>query len=74
VAELTAAAKESGACFLLAAPWNHLDAAQKAADRMDGTLLILPPAVGATEGADSYPALFETIIRAMTYDREPGNG
>lgn len=68
VAELASEARERGAHLLLAAPWNHLDAAAKAAERMDGRLVVLPPAVGAVEGAGTYPGMFDVIIGDLTRD------
>ena len=65
VDELVDRARAVGVRELLAAPWNHLDVAQKAADRMDATMVILPAAVGSQEGADSYPAMFDLIVERL---------
>lgn len=65
VDELVTRAKAAGVRELIAAPWNHLDVADKAADRMDAALVILPAAVASQEGADSYPAMFDLILARL---------
>ena len=55
-------ARDAGVRELIAAPWNHLDTAAKAADRMGATLVVLPAAVGSQDGAGSYPAMFDLIL------------
>ncbi|MBD3221611.1 zinc ABC transporter substrate-binding protein [bacterium] len=55
-------ARAAGVRELIAAPWNHLDAAAKAAERMDATLVVLPAAVGSVDGAEGYAAMFDVII------------
>ncbi len=66
VDELTAQARAAGVTELVAAPWNHLDAAAKAAERMGATLVELPAAVGSLPGADTYPAMFDLILAGLT--------
>jgi ABC-type Zn uptake system ZnuABC Zn-binding protein ZnuA len=53
--------RELGGVIVIAAPWDHIDAARNAADKMGAPLLILPAAVGSLSGVDDYPAKFETI-------------
>ena len=36
-----------GNVIVIAAPWNHIDAARKVADRMGAPLVVLPAAVGS---------------------------
>jgi len=62
VDELVGQAKAAGVRELVAAPWNHLDVADKAADRLDAALVVLPAAVESRDGAESYPALFDLIL------------
>ena len=62
VSELVAQAKKAKVELLLAAPWNHLDAAGRAADRMSARLTVLPPAVGSLPETSSYVAMFDRII------------
>jgi len=62
VDELVGQAEQAGVRELVAAPWNHLDVAEKAAARMNVALVILPAAVDSREGAESYPALFDIIL------------
>jgi len=59
-------AKTAGVATLVAAPWNHLDAAEKAASRMGAALVILPAAAGSLDGIDSYPQVFDQIVAQLT--------
>jgi zinc/manganese transport system substrate-binding protein len=61
VSDLINAARQRGRVIVIAATWNHLDASRNAAERMSAPLVVLPAAVGASEGAESYLAMFETI-------------
>lgn len=70
VDEVVRQAKARGVRELIAAPWNHLDAAAKAAERMNAALVVLPAAVGSTDGADDYLAMFDEIIARLL----AGNG
>ncbi|MBE0566170.1 MAG: zinc ABC transporter substrate-binding protein [Krumholzibacteria bacterium] len=65
VDELTGRARAAGVTELVAAPWNHLDAAAKAAERMGAALVVLPAAVGSQPGADGYPEMFEVIVARL---------
>jgi zinc/manganese transport system substrate-binding protein len=65
VEQLTRRAEAAGVRELIAAPWNHLDAARKAAERMGATLVVLPAAVGSLPGADSYPEMFDEILARL---------
>ena len=58
-------ARDAGVRELLAAPWNHLDVAAKAAERMGATLVVLPAASGSQDGADGYPDMFEVILSRL---------
>lgn len=51
---------------VIAAPWDHLDVARRAADRMDAPLLVLPGAVDAEEEVDGYLALFDEICSLLS--------
>ena len=53
--------RERGGAVIIAAPWNHLDAAQKAADRMQAPLVVLPAAVASLPGTDDYFAVFDVL-------------
>jgi zinc/manganese transport system substrate-binding protein len=50
---------------VLAAPWNHLDAARRVSERVEAPLVVLPAASGALEGSDDYLAMFETICELL---------
>ncbi len=65
VDELIGQARRAGVRELIAATWNHLDVAVKAADRMDVALVVLPAAVGSLPGADSYPDMFDLIMARL---------
>jgi zinc/manganese transport system substrate-binding protein len=65
VDEVVRRARQAGVRQLIAAPWNHLDAGEKAAQRMDGVLVVLPAAVGSVDGADTYPAMFDLILERL---------
>ena len=58
--------RQRGGVIVIAAPWNHLDAAQKAADRMAAPLVVLPAAVGSLDGVDGYFTVFDTICDLLT--------
>ena len=62
VSELVRQAKGADVELLLAAPWNHLDAAGKAAKRMSVRLVVLPPGVDSLPRTTSYLELFDRII------------
>lgn len=62
VDELVGQAEQAGVRELVAAPWNHLDVAEKAADRMNVALVVLPAAVDSREGVATYSALFDIIL------------
>jgi len=55
-------AQQEGVRELIAAPWNHLDVAAKAADRMEAALVVLPAAVASVPEATDYPAMFDVIL------------
>ena len=65
VEELVHRAIVEGVRELIAAPWNHLDAARKAASRMDAALVILPAAVGSVDEATGYPEMFDVILTRL---------
>ncbi|MEZ4388272.1 MAG: metal ABC transporter substrate-binding protein [Candidatus Krumholzibacteriia bacterium] len=65
VDDLVRQAMAAGVRELVAAPWNHLDEARGAADRMDATLVVLPAAVGSLAGAETYPAMFDVIVQKL---------
>jgi hypothetical protein len=65
VDELTARARAAGVTELVAAPWNHLDAAARAAERMGAALVVLPAAAGSQPGADGYPEMFDLIVARL---------
>jgi len=65
VEELEARGRATGVRELIAAPWNHLDAARKAADRMGAVLVELPAAVGALPEAVDYVAMFDLILARL---------
>jgi zinc/manganese transport system substrate-binding protein len=65
VDELIDLALARGVHALIAAPWNHLDVAGKAAARMDATLVVLPAAVASVPEATNYPALFDAILARL---------
>ena len=62
VEQVVLAGREHGAVIVIAAPWNHLDAAQVAADRMEAPMVVLPAAVGALDDTDDYFAVFDRIV------------
>jgi len=66
VDQLVDQARSRGVHLLIAAPWNHLDVARKAAERMDATLVILPAAVQALPAATGYVAMFDAIMAELT--------
>jgi len=70
VDDLVKQAEYAGVTQLIAAPWNHLDIGQKAADRMGAALVVLPAAVDSQDGADSYPAMFDLILTRLTTAEE----
>ncbi len=47
--------------YVVAAAWDNRKIAERAAERMDAPLAILPGAIGAVEGADGYLELFDVI-------------
>jgi zinc/manganese transport system substrate-binding protein len=51
--------------FVMAATWDKLNIAEKAAGRMDAPLAVLPGAVGADDEADGYLALFDVICARL---------
>ncbi|MBU2692331.1 MAG: metal ABC transporter substrate-binding protein [Candidatus Eisenbacteria bacterium] len=65
VEELIQKGKHLGNSIVIAAPWNHLDAARNTADRMGAPFLILPPAVGSTEEAAGYFDMFDDICSKL---------
>lgn len=65
VDELIARAKAAGVTELVAAPWNHLDAAGQAADRMGAQLVVLPAAGGSLPAAGDYPDMFDLIVARL---------
>ncbi len=65
VSELVVRSREAKVELLIAAPWNHLDAAGKAAGRMSARLVVLPPAVEALPGVPGYVEMFDRIIQDL---------
>ncbi|MBD3336090.1 MAG: zinc ABC transporter substrate-binding protein [Candidatus Eisenbacteria bacterium] len=65
VEELVRAGRRRGDAIVIAAPWNHLDAARQAAERMQAPFVLLPAAVGSLEGAADYLRMFDTICAAL---------
>lgn len=62
VSELVDQARKAEVSMVLAAPWNHLDAAAAAARRMSARLVVLPPGVGSLPQATGYIEMFDRII------------
>ena len=64
--------REMSGVIVVAAPWDHIDAARNAANKMGAPLVILPAAVGSLSGVADYWAKLETICRkfeeAMTIE------
>jgi zinc/manganese transport system substrate-binding protein len=58
-------ARQAGVRALIAAPWNHLDVARKAAGRMDAALVVLPAAVASVPEATDYPTMFDVILARL---------
>ncbi len=65
VEELIQRGRNQDCVTVLAATWDNLGIAAKAAERLEAPLCILPGALGATDGADSYPSLFTEICRRL---------
>ncbi|MDD5720165.1 MAG: metal ABC transporter substrate-binding protein [Candidatus Krumholzibacteria bacterium] len=65
VDDLIDRARRAGVRTLIAAPWNHLDVARRAAERMHAELVILPAAVGSIPEATDYPAMFDVILARL---------
>jgi zinc/manganese transport system substrate-binding protein len=65
VDELIGRARAAGVTEVIAAPWNHLDAAAAAAERMDAGLVVLPAAVESQPGAVGYPEMFDLILERL---------
>ncbi len=65
VDDLVTRARAAGVRELVAAPWNHLDVADRAAERMDATLVVLPAAVDSQDEAVDYPAMFDVILARL---------
>ncbi|HPF70392.1 MAG TPA: metal ABC transporter substrate-binding protein [Candidatus Krumholzibacteria bacterium] len=65
VDELIGRATAAGVVELIAAPWNHLDAAGKAASRMNAALVVLPAAVDSQPDTGTYPAMFDVIAARL---------
>jgi zinc/manganese transport system substrate-binding protein len=57
--------------LVVAATWDNVGIAGKAADRLEAPLCILPGAVRAVDGAESYPDLFATICRRLQESLAP---
>ena len=51
--------------YVIAATWDNLGIAEKAADRMEVPLCVLPGAVGSMEGMDTYVELFDIICKRI---------
>jgi zinc/manganese transport system substrate-binding protein len=65
VEELIQRGRDEDCVTVIAATWDNLGIAEKAAERLDAPLCILPGALGATDAADSYPGLFTEICRRL---------
>ena len=65
VDELIIRALGAGVRTLIAAPWNHLEIAEKAANRMDAKFVVLPAAVGSLSEAKDYPGMFDIILSSL---------
>lgn len=65
VNELVGRAQTAGVREVVAAPWNHLDVAARAAERMGAALVVMPAAVGSQDDVDTYPAMFDRIIELL---------
>ncbi|MBU8871771.1 MAG: zinc ABC transporter substrate-binding protein [Gemmatimonadales bacterium] len=74
VSKLATQARKANVELLLAAPWNHLDAAGKAAGRMSARLVVLPPAVGALSGVSGYGEMFDRIIEDLLLGKGGNDG
>jgi len=65
VDELVTRARAAGVREVVAAPWNHLDIARKAAERMGAELVVLPAAVASLPEAADYPTMFDVILARL---------
>lgn len=71
VDHLITRARAADVKIVIAAPWNHMDAAAKAAHRMEANLVVLPAAPGSLPDATDYPAMFDLILdRLLAGDKE----
>ncbi|MBC8426005.1 zinc ABC transporter substrate-binding protein [bacterium] len=61
VEEVTALGRRQDCVYVIAASWDNRKIAQRAAERMDAPLAILPGAVGAMEKAPGYIEMFDLI-------------
>lgn len=65
VSEVINLGRSQECVYVVAATWDKLNIAEKAADRMDSPLAVLPGAVEADEEADGYLALFDVICARL---------
>ncbi len=72
VENLVLAARARSGALVVAAPWNHLDASRRVAERIGAPLLVLPAAVGALPGVDGYLDLFERITADLAAAQPAG--
>ena len=53
--------RQQGPVLVMAATWNHIEAAARVAEKIGSSLAVLPGSTYATEEASSYLELFEVI-------------
>jgi zinc/manganese transport system substrate-binding protein len=65
VEELIRAGRKRGQVIVIATPWDHIDAARNAAQRMGAQFVVLPGAVQSLEGAEGYLGMFDVICSRL---------
>ncbi len=65
VGRLIKKAGELEGVIVIAAQWQHIDAAREVAQRIGAPLAVLPGQTGALPGAEDYPSTIETIIERL---------
>ncbi len=72
VEEITRLGRAQERLFLIAATWDNLKIAEKAAERMETPLAVLPGAVDGVEEATGYLELFDVIVDRLVAAAEAG--
>ncbi|MBU0741191.1 zinc ABC transporter substrate-binding protein [bacterium] len=65
VHEMMDKAKRLGDVVIIAATWDHLDAAKEVGKRSGAPLVVLPGHTGGTDGTDDYISFIDTICRSL---------